>query len=57
MGSVFTCCQKTGPEYGGGITHLAPCTNIKNYWSANHSCASNIKVIKVFLISWTTLLL
>ena len=26
-----------------GITPLAPCTNIKNYWSAKHSCASNIR--------------
>ena len=25
------------------ITPLAPCTNIKNYWSARHSCASNIR--------------
>ena len=26
-----------------GITPVAPCTNIKNYWSAKHSCASNIR--------------
>ena len=26
-----------------GITPVAPCTNIKNYWSARHSCASNIR--------------
>ena len=26
-----------------GITPLAPCTNISNYWSASHSYASNIR--------------
>ena len=26
-----------------GITPLAPCTNIKIYWSARHSCASSIR--------------
>ena len=43
MGSVFTCCQQTGRQYSRGITPLAPCTNIKNYWSARHSCASSIR--------------
>ena len=26
-----------------GITAFAPCTNIKKFWSASHSCASNIR--------------
>ena len=44
MGSVFTCCQSINwARVRWGITPVAPCTNIKNYWSAKHSCASNIR--------------
>ena len=43
MGSVLHILPTNWARVWWGITPLAPCTNIKIYWSAKHGGASNIR--------------